>query len=44
VFDEADALFARSVEDQGVRAIVTQTLMRDEAAATALAETVLASV
>src|SRR5579859_1151019 len=42
--DEADALFAPRVEDQGVRAIVTQTLMHDEAAATTLAETVLASV
>jgi LPPG:FO 2-phospho-L-lactate transferase len=43
VFDEADALFAPRVETEGVRAIVTQTLMRDEAAATALAATVLAS-
>lgn len=43
-FDEADALFAPAVEDQGVRAIVTKTLMRDEAAATALAKAVLASV
>jgi len=44
VFDEADALFAPSVEAHGMRAVVTQTLMRDEAASTALAETVLASV
>jgi len=44
VFDEADALFAPSVEAHGMQAVVTRTLMRDEAAATALAETVLASV
>src|SRR5262249_45360909 len=34
--------FAPGVEAQGVRAIVTRTLMRDEAAAAALAEVVLA--
>jgi LPPG:FO 2-phospho-L-lactate transferase len=44
VFDEADARFSARVESQGIKAIVAQTLMRDEAAATALAETVLASV
>jgi len=44
VFDEADALFTPSVEAHGMQAVVTRTLMRDEAAATALAETVLASV
>jgi len=43
VFDEADALLAQRVESEGVRASVTQTLMRDEAAATALAQAVLAS-
>jgi LPPG:FO 2-phospho-L-lactate transferase len=43
VFDESDARFADRVEAQGMRPIVTQTLMRDESAATALAEAVLAS-
>jgi LPPG:FO 2-phospho-L-lactate transferase len=41
VFDESDASGAAAVERQGVRPVTTQTLMRDEAAATALAETVL---
>jgi LPPG:FO 2-phospho-L-lactate transferase len=41
LFDEADAVFAPRVEQEGVRPIVTQTLMRDEAAAAALAQTVL---
>jgi LPPG:FO 2-phospho-L-lactate transferase len=41
VFDEADALFAPGVEREGVRPIVTRTLMRDEQAAVALAEAVL---
>jgi len=44
VLDEADAVFADRVEAHGMRAIVTQTLMRDEAAAIALAEVVLGSV
>lgn len=43
VFDDSDARFADGVEAQGMRPIVTQTLMRDEVAATALAEAVLAS-
>jgi len=44
VFDETDARFARNVEDRGVRPVVTQTLMRDAEAATALAAAVLAGV
>jgi hypothetical protein len=44
VFDEADASFAGAVGDQGIRSVVTSTLMRDLTAATALAEAVLGSV
>ena len=43
VFDESEADGAAAVEREGVRAVTTPTLMHDEAAATALAETVLAS-
>jgi LPPG:FO 2-phospho-L-lactate transferase len=43
VFDESEADGAAGVEREGVRAVTAPTLMRDEAAATALAETVLAS-
>jgi LPPG:FO 2-phospho-L-lactate transferase len=42
VFDESDADGAAAVEREGVRAVTAPTLMRDIAAATALAETVLA--
>jgi LPPG:FO 2-phospho-L-lactate transferase len=42
VFDEADADGAGAVELQGVRPVVAKTLMQDEAAAVALARTVLA--
>src|SRR5439155_12290763 len=37
VFDESDADLAQGVEFQGVRPVTVPTLMRDEAAATALA-------
>jgi len=43
VFDESDADGAAAVERQGVRPVVAKTLMRDESAAVALAEVVLAS-
>ncbi len=42
VVDESDAGGAADVEADGVRAVVTGTLMRDAAARSALAETVLA--
>jgi LPPG:FO 2-phospho-L-lactate transferase len=42
VFDESEADAAPRVELQGVRPVPAPTLMRDEAAATALANTVLA--
>ena len=42
VVDESDAGGASDVEADGVRAVVTGTLMRDAAARSALAETVLA--
>jgi LPPG:FO 2-phospho-L-lactate transferase len=42
VFDESERDAAKAVELQGVRPVPAPTLMRDEAAATALAETVLA--
>jgi len=41
VFDESDAAGAPAVEREGVRAVTAPTLMRDLAAATALAQTVL---
>ena len=41
VFDESEADAAAGVELQGVRAVAAPTLMRDEAAAVALARTVL---
>lgn len=41
VFDESDADGAAEVERKGVRAVTTQTLMGDDAAAVALARTVL---
>lgn len=41
VFDESDADGAAAVELQGVRPVVAKTLMRDAAAAVALAKTVL---
>ncbi len=41
VFDESEADAAPGVELQGVRPVVAPTLMRDETAAAALAETVL---
>jgi len=44
VFDESDAEGAGAVERLGIRPVVARTLMRDEAASRALAETVLASV
>ena len=44
VFDESDAGGAAAVEREGVRAVTAPTLMRDLAAATALAETVLSLV
>ena len=44
VFDESDAGGAAAVEREGVRAVTAPTLMRDLAAATALAETVLGLV
>jgi LPPG:FO 2-phospho-L-lactate transferase len=43
VFDESEADAAAGVELQGVRPVVAPTLMRDEAAAAALAKTVLDS-
>jgi LPPG:FO 2-phospho-L-lactate transferase len=43
VFDESEADAADAVEREGVRAVTAPTLMRDEAAAVALAQTVLAS-
>jgi len=42
VFDESERNTAGAVELQGVRPVHAPTLMRDEAAAAALAETVLA--
>ena len=42
VFDESDGAGAGAVERQGIRPVVTRTLMQDEAAAVALAESVLA--
>ncbi|HYA08123.1 MAG TPA: 2-phospho-L-lactate transferase [Gaiellaceae bacterium] len=42
VFDESDAVGAAAVEREGVRAVTTSTLMANTAAATTLAETVLA--
>jgi LPPG:FO 2-phospho-L-lactate transferase len=42
VFDESDADGAAAVEREGVRAVTAPTMMHDLAAATALAETVLA--
>jgi hypothetical protein len=42
VFDESERDAAGAVELQGVRPVPAPTLMSDEAAATALAETVLA--
>jgi LPPG:FO 2-phospho-L-lactate transferase len=44
VFDESDAGGAAAVEREGVRAVTAPTLMRDLAAATALAGTVLSLV
>jgi hypothetical protein len=41
VFDESEADAAAGVELQGVRPVAAPTLMRDEAAAAALARTVL---
>ena len=41
VFDESEADAAAGVERAGVRAVTAPTLMRDEAATVALAETVL---
>lgn len=42
VIDEADAALVPSVEEPGMRALVTPTVMTDPAAAAALAKTVLA--
>ncbi len=42
VFDQSEADGAAAVEREGVRAVTAPTLMRDEAAAVALAQTVLA--
>jgi LPPG:FO 2-phospho-L-lactate transferase len=42
VFDESDAAGAAAVQREGVRAVTAPTLMTDAAAATALAEVVLA--
>ena len=42
VFDESEADASPGVERVGVRAVTAPTLMRDEASATALAQTVLA--
>ena len=44
VIDEVDRALAPAVEAAGVRAVVTDTIMRDEARSTALAEVVLAAV
>ncbi|HST26128.1 MAG TPA: 2-phospho-L-lactate transferase [Gaiellaceae bacterium] len=41
VFDEADAALSERVSLESVRPVVTRTVMHDQAAATALAETVL---
>jgi LPPG:FO 2-phospho-L-lactate transferase len=44
VVDEADADLAPAVEAEGIRCVVTPTIMRDAATATALARTVLGAV